>query len=206
MKSVDLMIVDCAFTEILPLIQLFPWTNCTAALSTYSTKKFIGEQVNDNRKLTKMRSVVERVNARLEQYEYFDKVIVNTALPKMHEYVKIVCALINGFCPPLVHETSNDHSIAEQMLPKSNNEERCSVKRRWQTVLKLNRWEDIKLSLIAPSFPLLKITEVEELTSGIFEIKQAGHTNICRRTSRRAMNSCKFRFRQSEKVNVYGLN
>ena len=39
--------------------------------------------------------------------------------------------------------------------------------------LKLKRWEDIKVSFMATSFPLLKIAEVEELSLGVFEIKQA---------------------------------
>ena len=55
-RSADVMIVNCCFTDILPLIQSFQWTNYTAAFSTKSTKKLIDEQVNDNRKVTKIRS------------------------------------------------------------------------------------------------------------------------------------------------------
>ena len=42
-RSADVMIVGRAFTDILSLIQSFPWINYMSAFSTNSTKKFIGK-------------------------------------------------------------------------------------------------------------------------------------------------------------------
>ena len=123
----------------------------------------------------------------------------------MHEYVEIVRVLLNSFCLLLMQNTSKDDSVAQQMLDKSNNEGRCSVKRGRKTVLKWKRYEDMKVSLMAPSFPLLKIAEVKDLALGVFEIKQAV-SYVCHRTCRRWMESWKFWFRQSKRRNTYGLN
>ena len=119
MRSRDVVVVDRGFRDILPLFQSLGWMTYMPTFLPKSTKKFSTEQANNNRKVTKIRWVIEAVNGRLKQYKYFGKIIPNTAIPYIHEYAQIVCAIINTFRPPFVQDTSNDNHIAQEMLARA---------------------------------------------------------------------------------------
>jgi hypothetical protein len=171
MRSGDVMVADRDFRDILPLIQSFGWTTYMPAFLSKSTKEFTAEEANDNRKVTKIRWVVEAVNGRLKQYKYFDKVIPNTALPYIHECVQIVCALIHAFRRPFVQDTSNDDYIAQEMLARAKKKNVLESSLGDKEFLKLKKWEKMEVSSTAPNFPVLGIAELEDLTLGVFQIK-----------------------------------
>ena len=105
-----------------------------------STKKFSAEQANNNRKVTKIRWVIEAVKDRLKQYKFFGKIIPNIPTPYIHKYVQIVCTIINAFRPPFVQDTSNDNYIAQEMLARVKKKNKLESLLNDKEFMKLKKW------------------------------------------------------------------
>ncbi|WAR12349.1 LOW QUALITY PROTEIN: hypothetical protein MAR_026529 [Mya arenaria] len=63
-----------------------------------------------------IRWVVESANARLKRWKYLDRVLPNSQVPFIGDYVKIKCAVCNKYLPPLSSSTDDDERQAQQML------------------------------------------------------------------------------------------
>ena len=78
-------------------------------VSNTPLKKLITKDV------TKVRWVVESANGRIKTCIALDQVVPNTQIKWIGDYVKIVCAIINAFRPPLTSNSNDDIALANKM-------------------------------------------------------------------------------------------
>uniref|UniRef100_A0A8W8ILX5 DDE Tnp4 domain-containing protein n=1 Tax=Magallana gigas TaxID=29159 RepID=A0A8W8ILX5_MAGGI len=74
------------------------------------------EDANSSRLITKIRWVVESVNARIKTWRYLARQLPNSQIPYVGEYVRIISALCNKYRPPLSSgDEENDLQTAAKM-------------------------------------------------------------------------------------------
>lgn len=129
---------------------------------------------NSSRLVTKVRWVVESVNALLKQFKMLSQVIPNTQIPYIGDYVRIVSAICNAYRPPRKCATSpDDRIIASRMLALSkmkNDLQECVERNGWsrKTVI----WQKVDASSLG-NFPHLTMEDLHRLTIGVYQLKQA---------------------------------
>lgn len=69
-------------------------------------------QANSTRLITKIRWVVESVNARVKRWRYLANIVPNTQIPYIGDDVRLVAALCNKYKPPI----STGHQDDDQIL------------------------------------------------------------------------------------------
>lgn len=79
-------------------------------------RRFTSSEANESRCVTKVRWVVEAVNARIKQFKFFTNTVQNSSLPHLEQYLLIVCALINQYQAPMKTSTPQDVQIGEKMI------------------------------------------------------------------------------------------
>lgn len=77
--------------------------------------QFTSSEANASRYVTKIRWVVEAVNARIKQFIFFAHTIPNSSLLYLEEYLLIVCAIINRYKTPVKVNETNDVQLGEKM-------------------------------------------------------------------------------------------
>ena len=85
-----------------------------------NTKKYTTAGANRNIFVTKIRWIVESVNGKIKQFEFFGRVIPNSSLPYIHDYLPIVCAIINAYHPRLIRDTICNDEIARLILERES--------------------------------------------------------------------------------------
>jgi hypothetical protein len=78
-------------------------------------RQFTSSEANESRHVTKIRWVVEAVNARMKQFKFFANTIQNSSLPALEQYLMITCAMINRYQPPMKTNAGIDVEIGEKM-------------------------------------------------------------------------------------------
>lgn len=78
-------------------------------------RQFTSSEANESRYVTKIRWVVEAVNARIKQFKFFAHTIPNSSLLYLEEYLLIVCAIINRYQTPVKVNETNDVQLGEKM-------------------------------------------------------------------------------------------
>lgn len=78
-------------------------------------RRFTSAKANQSRYMTKIRWVVEAINARIKQFKFFANTIQNSSLPHLGDYLLIVCVMINRYQPPAKTNAPADDQLAERM-------------------------------------------------------------------------------------------
>jgi hypothetical protein len=81
----------------------------------HGRQQFTTSEANESRRVTKVRWVVEAVNARIKQFKFLANTIQNSSIPYLEQYLSIACAIINKYRPPIKTSTAEDIQIAEKM-------------------------------------------------------------------------------------------
>ncbi|CAF0975999.1 unnamed protein product [Didymodactylos carnosus] len=136
-------------------------------------KIYGSEQANDNRMITVIRWIVEAANRRLKQFKYLDVIVPNSTLPYIFDYISIVAALINAFQPPCIQDTANDQYTAGEMLQRRNKKNVLEEKLNDKEFLKVKKWEKMEDATAAPKFPPMRLAVLNDITLGVFSVKQA---------------------------------
>lgn len=116
--------------------------------------------------------MVESANARLKSWRYLDKVLPNSQIPNIGDFVRIVCALINKFRPPLRKDSIEDQATAAKMiyLAKQSN----AVQQRIETEgLDSRACKWVKMNESNANFPTLSEEQLRNITVGVYQIKLA---------------------------------
>ena len=121
-----------------------------------------------------MRWVVEAVNGRLKNvFKFFKHMIEGGYTPKIMRFVKIACAILNKYFPPLVQPTDFHDLITEKIASHSANTnalkeevERLGLRRMTPS------WRKATPSSV-PDFPQLSWQDLKEITLGTFQLKMA---------------------------------
>ena len=74
-------------------------------------RQFTAAEANQARCVTKLRWVVEAVNARMKQFKFLSNTVKNSSLPYLEQYLSIVCAIINKYRPPIKTSMPEDIEI-----------------------------------------------------------------------------------------------
>ncbi|XP_021339896.1 uncharacterized protein LOC110441121 [Mizuhopecten yessoensis] len=174
LKENDVMVVDRGFRDAVEFLQE---SGLRVEMPSYlqkGAKQHTTEEANLSRLVTKVRWVVESANGRLKQWRLLDKVVPNTLVPQIGDFVRIICAICNKFRPPLANMDPQLEEEATKMLEKvclSNKvqefvEENNLVKRR-VPYKKIDSINDV-----LSDFPHLSMDDLRSITMGVYQIKQ----------------------------------
>ena len=138
-------------------------------------KQFTTIEANETRLITKIRWVIESANGRVKQWRFFNNIIPNTMIEKIGDYFRIVCAMINCYRPVLITNSVNDREIGEKLLKllHQSNKLKEYVQQLKDTTGKNLKWLSVNAVNSFPTFPKMEFKELQELTLGIYQLKQA---------------------------------
>ncbi|CAG2184344.1 IQSEC [Mytilus edulis] len=177
LETSDVCVVDRGFRDVVDFLKEQGYNVEMPVYLKKGSKQHPVEEANASRLVTKVRWVVESVNARVKQWRFFDKVVSNHFIPIIGDLLRIVCAVCNKFRPPLAGTHPEDKSIAEAMLEKCKKgnaiqkmvtEEGLLTKR---TIYKLVDASNVLDELA--DFPVLSMDKLREITMGVYQLKQA---------------------------------
>jgi hypothetical protein len=169
----DTFVVDRGFRDVLDQIRSHGFNVYMPSFLPKSTKKYTTSEANQNRFVTKIRWIVESVNGRIKQFKFFDRVIQNSCLPYVHDYLRIVCAITNAYHSRLILNTTNDAEIARVMLEREKKKNLLEKKLDDKDFQKAKKWERMEVNKAVPDFPILSQSQLQDLLLGIFQLKQA---------------------------------
>ena len=99
-KENDIFIVDRGFRDCVGYLNdlglRIEMPNFLQNANQHTTK-----EANESRLVTKIRWVVESVNGLIKTWLYFNNVVPNINIQYIEADIKIICAIINKFRPPL---------------------------------------------------------------------------------------------------------
>ena len=136
-------------------------------------KQHIVEEANLSRLVTKVRWVVESVNGRAKQWKMLDKVVPNILVPNIGDFVRIVCALINTFRPPIVSSSESASLVAQKMLEKSKFPNQLMLYVEQKSLFNKRSVLSNLSQLELTDFPMLDLTELREITLDVYQLCQA---------------------------------
>ncbi|XP_062582733.1 uncharacterized protein LOC134244482 [Saccostrea cucullata] len=141
-------------------------------------KQHSTEEANSSRLITKIRWVVESVNARIKTWKYLGKQLPNSQIPCIGDYVRIVSAICNKYrCPISTGNEESDLNMAAKirhLLAKSNLLQKEIESHGLDK--KSHRWVKLdEATTDLDDFPRFTEDEVRELTLGVYQVKLAKH-------------------------------
>lgn len=132
------------------------------------------KSASESRLVTKIRWVVESVNGLIKSWKMLANVILNSNIPFIGDYVRIVCAICNAYRPPRINATSLDDDIIAQrklaLTKKPNNLQKIVEDKHWSR--KKIVWDKMEASSIS-NFPRLTLEDLRRITIGVYFLKQA---------------------------------
>ncbi|XP_076085751.1 uncharacterized protein LOC143056545 [Mytilus galloprovincialis] len=170
----DIMIVDRGFRDALDLLQEMGIQTKMPAFNKKGESQLPVEDSNVTRLVTKIRWVVESVNGRIKSWKYLDRVLPNSQIPFVSDYVNIACAIMNKYWPELnTGDSEQDEQLASKMLYLSKQKNLLHEKIIEEGLDKRScKWQKIDASS-APSFPRLSEEDIRNITVGVYQLKLA---------------------------------
>lgn len=179
-REKDIFVVDRGFRDALPSLHQEGIETLMPALMDKSKKQFDDTEANHTRKVTLTRWVVEAVNGRLKnKFKFFDMVIPchyfnRDCDTKLTRFVKIACALMNAFCPPIFKDREEHEELLEDIQRRENlnnslKEELFADQTSF--IRGTKKWS--KLVSRDIEFPELSLPELRKITLGRFQVHNA---------------------------------
>ncbi|CAF3854928.1 unnamed protein product [Rotaria sp. Silwood1] len=171
----DVIVVDRGFRDVLEDLNKFGYTTKMPSFIGKGQKQFTTIEANETRLVTKIRWVIESANGRVKQWRFFDHVVPNTMIEKIGDYFRIICAIINRYRPVFVKDTSKDQQIGEKILKllRETNKIKTYVENIKNNTEKKLKWMPMNATNSMPNFPRMNFDELQELTLGVYQLKQA---------------------------------
>ncbi|CAF2624748.1 unnamed protein product [Rotaria sp. Silwood2] len=171
----DLVLVDRGFRDCIPDLEKFGYKTKMPCFLKKDQSQFTTCEANQTRLVTKIRWVIESANGRVKQWQFFNKIIPNSMIEKIGDYFEIVCAMINCYRPVFIQDTSHDSEIAEKMLKlaRETNKIKDYVERMKSKSEKRLKWIAMDAANAISDFPKMNFNKLQELTLGIYQLKQA---------------------------------
>lgn len=174
LRREDLIIVDRGFRDCIKDLEKFGYKVRMPNFLKKGQSQFSTSEAHQTRFITKIRWVVESANDRVKQWQFFNKIIPNSMTEKIGDYFQIVCAIINCYRPVFIQDTTRDGEIAKQMLKLAD--ETNVIKKIVENMKMKHKkmsWTAKEASNAALDFPKMDFNELQELTLGIYRLKQA---------------------------------
>ncbi|CAF1173234.1 unnamed protein product [Didymodactylos carnosus] len=175
MKPGDVIVVDRGFRDCLADLQKFGYETKMPLFLKKDQTQYTTAEANKTRLITKVRWVIESANGRVKQWRFFSNIVPNTMIEKIGSYFEIVCALINCYRPVFVKDTSKDKEIDQKILELAHETNKIKeyidkIKDKSEKQLK---WTSINATDSVSNFPKMDFDELQVLTLGTYQLKQA---------------------------------
>ena len=169
----DVLIVDRGFRDAEQFLKDLNFKVEMPCITVKGMKQQTTDEANASRLVTKVRWVVESANGRIKQWKFLEKVIPNSYVPHIGDFVRIVCALVNCFRPPLIGDFGNDE-LATQMLEKAKkgNHVKDYVEEN-NLSRKVSMYSPVDGSTELSNFPRMSLDGLRDITMGIYQLKSA---------------------------------
>ena len=177
-KENDIMIVDRGFRDSLGVLKVLGIEAAMPSFLGNGRRQFDAHDANRSRFVTKLRWVVESVNARLKRYRWLGQTIQNSSLPFVSDYIAIVAALSNCFHVPMVTASLDDDDTVRRMnllLTRSNVLQEQLIQRNLQ---RNSVWQLIDIDNLPEPFPVLSLDDIRSLTLGIKLLWEKLHSSL----------------------------
>ncbi|CAF4618720.1 unnamed protein product, partial [Rotaria magnacalcarata] len=172
-KENDIMILDRGFRDSLGVLKALGIDTAMPSFLGKNRRQFDAYDANRSRFVTKLRWVVEGVNARLKRFRWLSQTIQNSSLPSVPDFMAIVAALNNCFHVPMVVASPEDDDIVRrmnQLLSKSNILQERLIQDNLQ---RHNVWRFIDIDNLFEPFPVLSLDDIRSITLGVYQLKRA---------------------------------
>ncbi|CAF1585446.1 unnamed protein product [Didymodactylos carnosus] len=175
LRKGDILVIDRGFRDALDYLHLLGYQTHMPAFLSKGAKQFDTASANQTRFVTKIRWVIESANGRIKQWRLFDKVLPNSLLKTVGDLVAIVCALQNSYGAPFIQSMKKDKELAQKMLHlrDETNELGDLVAKLRDKAEKPLQWKELDASDTVPDFPHLTFKQLNDLTLGTYQLKQA---------------------------------
>jgi len=118
------LVVDRGFRDSVALVESLGHEVRMPNLLPRNQKQLTCAQANESRLCTAVRWVVESVYGRLKNvFKFFGRKISNHYIcsDKLNRFIRIACAMLNKYFPPIVADRVGDEGLANRMLERASN-------------------------------------------------------------------------------------
>jgi hypothetical protein len=165
-KEDDIMILDRGFRDSLGVLKALGIDAAMPSFLGKNQRQFDVYDANRSRFVTKLRWVVESVNARLKRFKWFSQTIQNSSLPSVPDFLAIAAALTNCFHVPMVTASPDDDNVVRRMnllLTQSNALHERLIQ---DNLMRSSVWQTTDIDNLAEPFPVLSLDYIRSLTLG----------------------------------------
>ena len=163
----DIMLLDRGFRDSLGVLKALGIDVAMPSFLDRNKRQLDVYDANRSRFVTKLRWIVESVNARLKRFKWFSQTIQNSSLPSVPDFIAIIAALSNCFHVPMITASPDDDNVVRRMnnlLTQSNMLQERLVE---NDLLKHRVWQEIDTDNLSQPFPRLSLDDIRTLTLGI---------------------------------------
>ena len=139
----DIMLLDRGFRDSLGVLKALGIDVAMPSFLDRNKRQLDVYDANRSRFVTKLRWIVESVNARLKRFKWFSQTIQNSSLPSVPDFIAIIAALSNCFHVPMITASPDDDNVVRRMnnlLTQSNMLQERLVE---NDLLKHRVWQEI---------------------------------------------------------------
>ena len=157
----DVFVVDRGFRDSVDFLNELGIPIEMPAFLDKGQKQLTTEQSNTSRLVTKIRWVVQSANGRLKSWKYFDKVLPNSQIPFIGDYIQIICSICYKYFSPLSHGNQEEDRVIGCImlfLAKQNNDLKTRIENEGIEKIKSAEWT--RIDAINISFPALSEEEI----------------------------------------------
>lgn len=169
----DVFVVDRGFRDSIDILNEIGVHTEMPSFLKKGQKQLTVEESNTSRLVTKIRWVVESANGRIKNWKYMDKVVPNSQIPYIGDYVKIICAICNKYMKPLSSgDEEEDLLLGSKLkyLAKQNNAlmQKVIDEGMDKITSRSVNWKNMDVTDI--NFPKLTEEDLRNLTLGVYQV------------------------------------
>ena len=176
----DVIVVECGFRDCLTDLQKLGYDTKMLLFMKKDQRHYTTDEGNKTRLISKVRWIIESANSRVKRWCFFSNVVPNTMIKKARSYFEVVCALINSYRLVFVRDTSKGKETSQKILQLAG--ETNNIKEYIEKIKDKNgkqqKCTDLNTSNSINNFPKMNFDELQELTLGIYQLKQARSYSI----------------------------
>jgi hypothetical protein len=173
LKKDDVFILDRGFRDVIDELEKKQYAAHMPALLEKNQDQLTTSQANQSRFVTKVRYVVEKLNAHLKRSFKALRDVQNKTLPHILKDYRIAGALINKYFSRLISDTEDGKEIVTQMKSRLNRENSLMKIVEEHELKKKSNFQKLD-AVELTDFPHLDLPTIKtNITLGNYQLKQA---------------------------------
>eukprot|EP00475_Leptophrys_vorax_P020328 TRINITY_DN277_c0_g1_i4.p1 TRINITY_DN277_c0_g1~~TRINITY_DN277_c0_g1_i4.p1 ORF type:complete len:333 (-),score=71.59 TRINITY_DN277_c0_g1_i4:1529-2527(-) len=97
------------------------FSRCNQKFPLHFPRSILRVDANVSRKITRFRGIIERCFGRLKQFKILRYTIDSNWIPKLHDLIRALAAIVNAFFPKIHADSSDfDEKVAERLLQRQD--------------------------------------------------------------------------------------